>query len=170
LSCVRRLKKIEDENKLEALSADSSHTCGSAAFIASTSFKVHAALPACGMQVLRGGYGAGTTGLINTDPNSTQIGAFVPFAEAARFDFERQGNVHGSSSVDFGNFVSPVTFTGTYTVKANCTGNLTINAGAHGIVHRDLVIVSGGSEVDFVSTDPGSVIAGSMKKQNIDGH
>jgi hypothetical protein len=59
-----------------------------------------------------------------------------------------------------------VTFTGTYTVKANCTGNLTADAGASGIIHRDLVIVDSGKEVEFVSTDPGVVIAGYMKKQH----
>ena len=58
-----------------------------------------------------------------------------------------------------------MTFRGTYSVKPSCTGNLTINAGANGIIHRDLVVVDGGREVEFVSTDPGLVIAGSMKKQ-----
>lgn len=60
-------------------------------------------------------------------------------------------------------------FQGTYTVSPNCTGSLTVDAGSSGIIHRDLVIVDGGNEVEFVSTDPGLVIAGSMRKQRTDG-
>ncbi len=144
---------------------------GLAALTGSKAWKLHATTPACSNSILRGGYGAGTTGLANTsgNPNDIRIRTFVPFAEAAYFAFDGHGNLSGSSTVEFGNFVSPVTFTGTYTVNANCTGNLTVDAGASGIVHRDLVIVDGGKEVEFVSTDPGAVIAGSMKKQNIGG-
>jgi hypothetical protein len=79
------------------------------------------------------------------------------------------GNLSASSTVDFAGFITPVTFTGTYTVNANCSGNLTVDAGSSGIVHRDLVIVDADKEVEFVSTDPGVVIAGYMKKQRIGG-
>ena len=75
------------------------------------------------------------------------------------------GNFSGSSTADFGGSAFPVAFTGTYTVNANCTGSLTADAGPSGINHRDLVIVDAGKEVEFVSTDPGLVIAGYMKKQ-----
>ena len=121
----------------------------------------------CTNAILRGGYGAGTTGLINSNPNDITIPTFVPFAEAVHFIFDGGGDISGSSTADFGGTSFPVTFTGTYSVKPNCTGNLTINAGANGIIHRDLVIVDGGREVEFVSTDPGLVIAGSMKKQSV---
>ena len=142
---------------------------GLTALIGSKAWKLHATTPACSNAILRGGYGAGTTGLINisSNPNDIKIKTFVPFAEAVHFLFDGHGNLSGTSTADFGGFVSPVTFTGTYTVNGNCTGNLTVDAGASGIVHRDLVIVDAGREVEFVSTDPGVVIAGSMKKQRI---
>lgn len=144
---------------------------GLAALTGSKAFKLHANPQGCSTAILRGGYGAGTTGLINTsgNPNDIRIKTFAPFAEAAYFLFDGQGNLSGSSTVDFAGFVSPVTFTGTYTVNANCTGSLTVDAGSSGIVHRDLVIVDAGKEVEFVSTDPGVVIAGYMKKQRIGG-
>jgi hypothetical protein len=144
---------------------------GLAALTGSNAIKLHANPQACTTAILRGGYGAGTTGLINTsgNPNDIRIRTFVPFAEAVYFLFDGNGNLSGSSTADFGGFVSPVTFTGTYTVNANCTGSLTVDAGANGIVHRDLVIVDAGKEVDFVSTDPGVVIAGYMKKQRVGG-
>ena len=144
---------------------------GLAALSGNKAFKLHANPQACSTAILEGGYGAGTTGLINTsgNPNDIRIRTFAPFAEAAHFLFDGHGNLSGSSTVDFAGFISPVTFTGTYTVNANCTGNLTVDAGSSGIVHRDLVIVDAGKEVEFVSTDPGVVIAGYMKKQRIGG-
>jgi hypothetical protein len=51
-------------------------------------------------------------------------------------------------------------------VNSNCTGNITVDAAVNGIVHRDLVLVDGGKEVDFVDPDPGFLIAGSMKNNN----
>jgi hypothetical protein len=142
---------------------------GLAALTGSKAFKLHANPQACTTAILRGGYGAGTTGLINIsgNPNDIKIKTFVPFAEAAYFLFDAQGNLSGSSTVTFAGFITPVSFTGTYTVNANCTGSLTVDAGASGIVHRDLVIVDAGKEVDFVSTDPGVVIAGYMRKQRV---
>lgn len=144
---------------------------GFAALTGSMTIKLHANPQVCTAAILRGGYGAGTTGLINSssNPNDITIGTFVPFAEAVHFVFDGQGNVSGSSTADYGGSIFPVTFTGTYTVKPDCTGSLTADAGSSGIIHRDLVIVDGGKEVEFVSTDTGLVIAGYMKKQRIGG-
>ena len=61
-----------------------------------------------------------------------------------------------------------MTFTGSYTVNANCTGSMTVETSGGDRVHRNLVIVDDGKEVEFVSTDPGVVIAGYLKKQHAD--
>ena len=129
--------------------------------------KLHARGQGCTNAILKGGYGAGTTGLINSssNPNDVVITTFVPFAEAVHFIFDGAGNISGTSTADYGGSSFPVVFTGSYAVNSNCTGNMTIDAGVNGIIHRDLVLVDGGKEVDFVDTDPGFVIAGSMKKQ-----
>lgn len=144
---------------------------GLTALTGSKALNVHATTPACSNAILRGGYGAGTTGLINnsSNPNDVTIGTFVPFAEAVHFVFDGRGNLSGSSTADYAGFVFPVTFTGTYTVNPNCTGSLTADTDSSGTVHRNLVIVDAGNEVEFVSTDAGLVIAGSMKKQSIGG-
>jgi hypothetical protein len=136
-----------------------------ASFLMAASRSVHA--EGCNESILKGGYGTATTGLINSssNPNDIAIGTFVPFVEAVRFVFDGHGNISGFSTANYGGSSFPVTFTGTYSVKADCSGNMTVNAGANGIIHRDLVIVDDGKEVDFVSTDPGLSIAGSMKKQ-----
>lgn len=144
---------------------------GVAVLAGNESFRVHAKTPACRVAVLRGGYGAGTTGLINSSSNANDITipSFVPFAEAAYFLFDGHGNLSGSSSVTFGGIVSAVTFTGSYTVNANCTGSMTVETSDGDSVHRNLIIVDDGKEVEFVSTDPGVVIAGYLKKQHADG-
>jgi hypothetical protein len=123
----------------------------------------------CNKATLHGGYGSGTTGLINssTDPNAITIGTFVPYAEAALFSFDGRGNLSAQAQPDFGGQIPPLqTATGSYTVDpATCTGTITLNISGGGVLHRSLVIVQGGRDIEFVSTDPGLVIAGSMKKQ-----
>ena len=141
---------------------------GLTALNGSKAFRLHADSEVCTNAILHGGYGAGTAGLINSssNPNDVTIPTFVPFAEAVHFVFDGHGRFAGSSTADYGGMIFPVTFTGTYSVKPNCTGSLTADAGDNGIIHRDLVIVEGGREVEFVSTDAGLVIAGYMKKQH----
>ena len=72
----------------------------------------------------------------------------------AGFDvFDGNGEVKG---VDSGNFNGEVfrndRFTGTYTVKANCTGTVTFRDGA--AIHGDIFIAPDGSKFAFVRTDP----------------
>jgi hypothetical protein len=70
-------------------------------------------------------------------------------------------------TADYGGTIFPVTLTAAYSVQPNYTGSsLITDAGSNGIIHRDLVIVDSGKGVEFVSTDVGLVISGSMKKQH----
>jgi hypothetical protein len=82
-----------------------------------------------------------------------------PFAIAGYDVFDGNGEVKG---VDSGNFNGEVfhndRFSGTYTVKANCTGTLTVRDGA--AVHGDIFIAPDGSKFAFVRTDPEFVAAG----------
>src|SRR5918911_887791 len=79
-----------------------------------------------------------------------------PFAIAGYDVFDGQGEVKG---VDSGNFNGEVfrkdPFTGTYTVKANCTGTVTFRDGA--AIHGDIFIAPDGSKFAFVRTDPEDV-------------
>ena len=123
----------------------------------------------CGLQSLRGKYGSATSGLFNSsnDPNAITIPTFIPFAEVALFMFDGKGNLAGQVQPDFGGQIPPLgSATGTYAVdRSACTGTMTINASTGITFHRSFVMVSGGSQIDFVSTDPGLVIAGSMHRQ-----
>jgi hypothetical protein len=76
-----------------------------------------------------------------------------PFAVAGYDVFDGQGEVKG---VDSGNINGEVfhndRFSGTYTVKANCTGTVTFRDGA--AIHGDIFIAPDGSKFAFVRTDP----------------
>jgi hypothetical protein len=82
-----------------------------------------------------------------------------PFAIAGYDVFDGNGEVKG---VDSGNINGEVfrndRFSGTYTVKANCTGTLTVRDGT--AVQGDIFIAPDGSKFAFVRTDPEDVAAG----------
>src|SRR5215210_8578614 len=77
-----------------------------------------------------------------------------PFAIAGYDVFDGNGEVKGVAS---GNSNGEVTrkdpFTGTYTVKANCTGTVAYRDGPQ----IDVFIAPDGSKIAFVRTDPESV-------------
>jgi hypothetical protein len=75
------------------------------------------------------------------------------FALAGYDVFDGNGKVRGVQSGNFGGEVSrkePVS--GTYTVKADCTGTVTFRDGD--AIHGDIFIAPDGSKFAFVRTDP----------------
>ncbi len=82
-----------------------------------------------------------------------------PFALAGYDVFDGNGEVKG---VDSGNFNGEVfrnnRFSGTYTVKANCTGTVTFKDGA--ATQGDMFIAPDGRRFAFVRTTPEDVGAG----------
>ena len=76
-----------------------------------------------------------------------------PFALAGYDVFDGNGKVRGVSSGNFGGEVfRKDPFTGTYSVKANCTGTVTFRDGD--AIHGDIFIAPDGSKFAFVRTDP----------------
>ena len=84
-----------------------------------------------------------------------------PFALAGYDVFDGNGEVNG---VDSGNFNGEVfrkdPFTGTYTVKANCTGTVTFRGVGGATTHGDIFIAPDGSMFTFVRTNPEFVSSG----------
>ena len=81
----------------------------------------------------------------------------LPFAIAGYDVFDGNGEVRGVSSGNFGGEVfRKDPFTGTYTVKANCTGTVAYRDGPQ----IDVFIAPDGSKLAFVRTDPEFVGAG----------
>jgi hypothetical protein len=82
-----------------------------------------------------------------------------PFAIAGYDVFDGNGEVRGVSSGNFnGEVFRKDPFTGTYTVKANCTGTVTFRDGA--AAQGDMFIAPDGSKFAFVRTTPEDVSAG----------
>jgi hypothetical protein len=82
-----------------------------------------------------------------------------PFALAGYDVFDGNGKVRGVSSGNFGGEVfRKDPFTGTYTVKANCTGTVTFKDGA--ATQGDVFVAPDGSKFAFVRTNPEDVAAG----------
>lgn len=104
----------------------------------------------CSTATLRGTY------LFAGDGVSVSGGTGRPIAFAGSERFDGAGGLRGtSSSSSNGTITRGDTFTGTYTVAADCTGTLTIG----GTLHFDLYIAPGGDFFTYVQTDPGSVSA-----------
>ena len=81
------------------------------------------------------------------------------FALAGYDVFDGQGEVKGVNSGNFnGEVFRKDPFTGTYTVKANCTGTVTFRDGD--TIHGDIFIAPDGSKFAFVRTDPEDFSAG----------
>jgi hypothetical protein len=82
-----------------------------------------------------------------------------PFAIAGYDVFDGNGKVRGASSGNFnGEVFRNDRFSGTYSVKANCTGTVTFKDGA--ATQGDVFIAPDGSKFAFVRTDPEFVSAG----------
>jgi hypothetical protein len=107
----------------------------------------------CSVATLRGGYGflnVGTT--VGVGP--TDLLGLSDFDGAGRFSVP-------AVTLSVNGQISRLTGEGTYTVRPNCTGTLTVT----GAGHFDLVVVRGGDEVMMIGTDPGTVAAVVLKKQ-----
>jgi hypothetical protein len=82
-----------------------------------------------------------------------------PFAIAGYDVFDGNGEVKGLASGNFnGETFRNDRFSGTYTVKANCTGTVTFKDGA--ATQGDVFIAPDGSMFAFVRTTPEDVAAG----------
>jgi hypothetical protein len=121
---------------------------------------------ACTNAILDGTYQWNVAGFVQTtNKNGGNIGDFAPIVEASYAVFDGHGTITNLVSTD--NFSSTgsftVTGTGTYTVNPDCSGSLTFNT-AGGPINRHLEIRDR-ETVDFVHTDTGLIIAGTMKKR-----
>jgi hypothetical protein len=120
----------------------------------------------CTNAILHGTYQWNITGFIQTTTqNGGNMGDFAPIVEASYAVFDGHGTITKLVSTD--NFSSggsfTVTGTGTYNVNPDCSGSLTFNTTV-GPINRHLEILDANT-VDFVHTDPGLIIAGTMKKR-----
>jgi hypothetical protein len=85
-------------------------------------------------------------------------GASIPFGFSGHETYDGAGSVRGvlTSSND-GTIAVGTTFTGTYTVTADCVGTLTVSVGGSS-AHYTLYIAPSGNDFTYTQTDPGVVL------------
>src|SRR5215211_6126583 len=86
----------------------------------------------------------------------------VPFASSGYEVYDGNGHTKGVSTLNVnGKITSKETFSGTYTVKADCTGSSTYSDGTH----YDDYIAPDGSKLTYVQTKPSKVVSAGEEQQ-----
>ena len=86
----------------------------------------------------------------------------VPFASSGYEVYDGNGHTKGVSTTNVnGKVSSKETFSGTYTVKADCTGSSTYTDGTH----YDSFIAPDGSMLTFVQTKPSEWVSAGIDQQ-----
>lgn len=115
----------------------------------------------CSNASLSGSFGYTNTGTIVTPP----LGLF---AGVGRQTFDGKGDTEATATVSVNGQIYQATIKGTYVVNPDCTGSMTLSVsagGQHFTNQVDFVIVCGGTEVEAINKDSGSVITTVAKKQ-----
>ena len=117
------------------------------------------AAASCSLATLNGPYSYNFNGFL------IDGGSNIDLAVAGTIIFDGAGKISGFDTSVVGGQTEPLeTFTGSYKVKDDCSGTFKANTSESGILHFYFAIDSGGSEIEFVATDPGSSFAGSAKR------
>lgn len=103
------------------------------------------AFPPCSNANLSGGYGFIVNG---STPRSG------PYSYVGRFVADSKGGVTGRGAQAVNGVISHPTFTGTYTIKADCTGVANLKFDFGGEATLELIIVDDGKTVDMIVADP----------------
>ena len=95
-------------------------------------------------------------------------GVIVPVAYSGAFSATGSGGFAGSDYISNANgsgTVVPRTYSASYTVNSDCSGNTTVNDSLGEKANLDFFITNQGGQVEFIQTDPGLVISGSAQHQ-----
>ena len=94
-----------------------------------------------------------------------------PFAEIGLQSFDGNGNTSGSATLSANGNIVPVTFTGTYSVNSDCTGNMTLQISPLGAtVHVDFVIDKSGKGFQAIETEPGLIVTRTGSRMSSDNN
>jgi hypothetical protein len=111
----------------------------------------------CATGSIRGTYGLAGTGI------SSQGGQTLQYALLGRIEFSGSGAVSGTQSINIAGQVLRGPVTGSYQVRSDCSGTLTLLVPG-GSTTFDILILKGENEILLIETVPGEIAAGSLKK------
>jgi hypothetical protein len=117
----------------------------------------------CSQASLKGAYAvAGQGTLVASLPG---IPAPAPWAESSLATFDGAGGFSGKGTVNIGGVILNITFTGTYTVNSDCTGDVTIATNLGITVHHAIVVIGNGKRFIETESDPNfAVVQYSVEK------
>jgi hypothetical protein len=117
----------------------------------------------CDLTSFSGAYGYNQNGYVYDSQGNLYF-----LASTGRIVSDGNGGVTGGDTYSFDGTIAKRTFTGTYSMNADCTGSATLQitvGNSSGSAHGDLVVVTNGNEINFVQTDPNYILSGIFKKQ-----
>lgn len=122
----------------------------------------------CSNASLRGSYAFRVDGTNVSNPY-LPLG---PFAAVGRNTYDGRGGMRGAITISASGMIIPTTYTGTYTVAANCTGRKSATLGTGAVVDFAFVIDDNLRGIQMLVTQAGPVgspadgltVAGSAKK------
>jgi hypothetical protein len=122
------------------------------------------ALPAgaaqCSLASVAGSYGYTSSGFVAVAP-----GSFVPAAAAGRITFDGHGHVQGTQTRVVAGSPLEETYSGTYSVNPNCTGNFTVLVEPDTRTSTvDLVWTDNGNGASAVFTTPGFILTATARR------
>ena len=122
------------------------------------------AQPECSVATLRGTY------IFSNDGFTVGAGGEQqPFAFSGIESYDGAGTMTGIFSGSANGVIDEdVVYTGTYTVNADCTSELTTVDPVTGENHYDQFVDPSGDEFEFVQTDEGVVSAGSERRVSVE--
>ena len=112
---------------------------------------------ACDAGTIKGTYGLAGTGV------SSQGGQTLQYALMGKLEFSGSSAVTGTQTVNIAGQILRGPLSGSYQVRADCSGTLTLFVPG-GSTTFDLLILRGASEILLLETVPGEIAAGSLKK------
>jgi len=111
---------------------------------------------ACSNGSLTGRYGFAINGTANGNP-ITAMGQIAT---------NGNGTLAGNETIsENGTVRNLLGVLGTYAIKPNCTGTMTIQAAGHSKQNFSVTVISGGQQIDMVQTDSGTIELGTAQAQ-----
>ncbi|MBI2680191.1 MAG: hypothetical protein HYX25_04185 [Candidatus Solibacter usitatus] len=87
------------------------------------------------------------------------------FTDAGKLTGDGGGNFSLVDAVSQAGTITNRTISGTYVVNADCTGLATFTDPTLGALHANFTVLNAGREIQFIQTDPNTVISGSATRQ-----
>src|SRR5262245_21400333 len=131
--------------------------CGMVACLAGCNGGSSEAQGGCSLGTLKGRYVFAYDGFNVSGPGATDR---LPFAAAGHETYGGDGTVEGFTTTNANGVVSAATYSGSYTLAADCSGTTTLTDELGVTTHYAIVVQHNGLVVGYVGTDPNLVTAG----------